>query len=413
LFAKLETWLAAITGLAAVSLQPNAGSQGEYAGLLTIRAYHAARGEGHRHICLIPSSAHGTNPASAALAGMDVVVTACDEHGNVDLADLRAKAEQHSAHLAALMVTYPSTHGVFEAAIVDICQLIHAHGGQVYMDGANMNAQVGLTSPGRIGADVCHLNLHKTFCIPHGGGGPGMGPICVAAHLAPFLPGSAVVAGAGGGQTVGSVSAAPWGSASILPISYAYIAMMGGEGLTLATETAILNANYVAQRLEPYYPVLYKGANGRVAHECIIDTRPLKELAGIEAEDIAKRLMDYGFHAPTMSFPVPGTLMIEPTESESLAELERFCAAMIAIRAEIQAVAEGRLDRENNPLKRAPHTAAVLAGDWERPYSRELAAFPLPWVKERKFWPYVSRIDNVYGDRNLVCACLPVAAYAD
>jgi glycine dehydrogenase len=413
LFAKLETWLAAITGLAAVSLQPNAGSQGEYAGLLTIRAYHAARGEGHRHICLIPSSAHGTNPASAALAGMDVVVTACDEHGNVDLADLRAKAEQHSAHLAALMVTYPSTHGVFEAAIVDICQLIHAHGGQVYMDGANMNAQVGLTSPGRIGADVCHLNLHKTFCIPHGGGGPGMGPICVAAHLAPFLPGSAVVAGAGGGQTVGSVSAAPWGSASILPISYAYIAMMGGEGLTLATETAILNANYVAQRLEPYYPVLYKGENGRVAHECIIDTRPLKELAGIEAEDIAKRLMDYGFHAPTMSFPVPGTLMIEPTESESLAELERFCAAMIAIRAEIQAVAEGRLDRENNPLKRAPHTAAVLAGDWERPYSRELAAFPLPWVKERKFWPYVSRIDNVYGDRNLVCACLPVAAYAD
>jgi glycine dehydrogenase len=290
--------------------------------------------------------------------------------------------------------------------------LIHAHGGQVYMDGANMNAQVGLTSPGRIGADVCHLNLHKTFCIPHGGGGPGMGPICVAAHLAPFLPGSAVVPGVGGEQEVGSVSAAPWGSASILPISYAYIAMMGGEGLTLATKIAILNANYVAKRLEPYYPVLYKGANDRVAHECIIDTRPLKELAGIEAEDIAKRLMDYGFHAPTMSFPVPGTLMIEPTESESLAELERFCGAMIAIREEIQAVAEGRSDRENNPLKHAPHTAAVIAGEWDRPYSRELAAFPLPWVQERKFWPYVSRIDNVYGDRNLVCACLPVEAYA-
>ncbi len=412
LFANLERWLAEITGFAAVSLQPNAGSQGEYSGLLVIRGYHQARGEGHRHICLIPSSAHGTNPASAVMAGMEVVVVACDEHGNVDVADLRAKAAEHSANLAALMVTYPSTHGVFEEAITEICALIHGHGGQVYMDGANMNAQVGLTSPGRIGADVCHLNLHKTFCIPHGGGGPGVGPICVAAHLAPYLPDSAVITGVGGQESVGSVSAAPWGSASILPISYAYIAMMGGAGLTDATRIAILNANYVAKRLEPYYPVLYKGANGRVAHECILDTRPLKDLAGIEAEDIAKRLMDYGFHAPTMSFPVPGTLMIEPTESESLAELERFCQAMIAIREEIQAVADGRMERENNPLKHAPHTADVVTGAWERPYSRELAAFPLPWVKERKFWPYVSRIDNVYGDRHLVCACLPVEAYA-
>jgi glycine dehydrogenase len=412
LFDRLEKWLAEITGFAAVSLQPNAGSQGEYTGLLTIRGYHGARGEGHRRICLIPSSAHGTNPASAVMAGMEVVVVACDDHGNVDLDDLRAKVEQHGANLAALMVTYPSTHGVFEEAIADICTLVHTAGGQVYMDGANMNAQVGLTSPGRIGADVCHLNLHKTFCIPHGGGGPGMGPICVAGHLAPFLPGSVVLGGVGGAESVGSVSAAPWGSASILPISYAYIAMMGGEGLTLATKMAILNANYVAKRLEPYYPVLYKGAKGHVAHECILDTRPLKDLAGIEAEDIAKRLMDYGFHAPTMSFPVPGTLMIEPTESESLEELERFCQAMIAIREEIQAVAEGRMDRENNPLKHAPHTAAVVTGEWDRPYSRELAAFPAPWVKERKFWPFVARIDNVYGDRNLVCACLPVEAYA-
>jgi glycine dehydrogenase len=412
LFTTLERWLAEVTGFAAVSLQPNAGSQGEYAGLLTIRAYHEAQGQAHRNICLIPSSAHGTNPASAVMAGMEVIVVACDEQGNVDLADLQAKLAQHGPNLSALMVTYPSTHGVFEEAIVDICAQVHAHGGQVYMDGANMNAQVGLTSPGRIGADVCHLNLHKTFCIPHGGGGPGMGPICVAAHLAPFLPGSAVVGGVGGQATVGSVAAAPWGSAAILPISYAYIAMMGGEGLTEATRFAILNANYVAKRLEPYYPVLYKGAHGRVAHECILDTRPLKELAGIEAEDIAKRLMDYGFHAPTMSFPVPGTLMIEPTESESLAELERFCQAMIAIREEIQDVAEGRLDKENNPLKNAPHTAEVVAGEWNRPYARELAAFPAPWVKERKFWPYVSRIDNVYGDRHLVCACLPVEAYA-
>jgi glycine dehydrogenase len=378
-----------------------------------IRAYHQARGEERRHICLIPSSAHGTNPASAVMAGMDVVVVDCDEHGNIDMTDLRSKAAQHSDQLAALMVTYPSTHGVFEEAIVDICAIIHQHGGQVYMDGANMNAQVGLTSPGQIGADVCHLNLHKTFCIPHGGGGPGVGPICVAAHLAPFLPGSAVVAGVGGNEAIGGVASAPWGSADILPIPYAYIAMMGGEGLTEATKVAILNANYIAKRLEPYYPVLYKGAMGRVAHECILDTRPLKDLAGVEAEDIAKRLMDYGFHAPTMSFPVPGTLMIEPTESESLAELDRFCDAMIAIREEIQMIADGVLDRENNPLKNAPHTATIVAGNWDRPYSRELAVFPLPWVKERKFWPAVSRIDNVYGDRHLVCACLSVEAYRD
>lgn len=412
LFAQLESWLAEITGLGAVSLQPNAGSQGEYSGLLVIRAYHASRGEGHRNVCLIPSSAHGTNPASAVMAGMEVVVVACDDNGNVDVADLRAKAEQYSDRLAALMVTYPSTHGVFEEAIVEICAIIHQHGGQVYMDGANMNAQVGLTSPGVIGADVCHLNLHKTFCIPHGGGGPGMGPICVAAHLAPFLPNSSVVEGVGGAESVGSVSATPWGSADILAISYAYIAMMGAEGLTDATKVAILNANYIARRLEPYYPVLYKGAQGRVAHECIIDLRPLKTTSGIEAEDIAKRLMDYGFHAPTMSFPVPGTLMIEPTESESLAELERFCQAMIQIREEIRAIEAGTMDRENNPLKHAPHTAAVIAGAWDRPYSREQAAYPAQWVRERKFWPYVSRIDNVYGDRHLVCACLPVEAYA-
>jgi glycine dehydrogenase len=411
LFARLERWLAEITGFAAVSLQPNAGSQGEYAGLLVIRGYHESRRESHRTVCLIPASAHGTNPASAVMAGFEVVVVACDDHGNVDLTDLHAKVDEHHDRLGALMVTYPSTHGVFEAAITEICEIIHRHGGQVYMDGANMNAQVGLTSPAAIGADVCHLNLHKTFCIPHGGGGPGMGPICVAAHLAPFLPDSAVVPGVGGAESVGSVSAAPWGSADILAISYAYIAMMGAEGLTAATKTAILNANYVACRLDPHYPVLYKGAQGRVAHECILDLRPLKEMSGIEAEDVAKRLMDYGFHAPTLSFPVPGTLMIEPTESESLAELERFCQAMIQIREEIQAVADGRMDRENNPLKHAPHTAAAIAGAWDRPYSREQAAFPAPWVKERKFWPYVARIDNVYGDRHLVCACLPVEAY--
>ncbi|MEJ5249078.1 aminomethyl-transferring glycine dehydrogenase [Caldilinea sp.] len=412
LFRRLEQWLKEITGLDAVSLQPNAGSQGEYAGLLVIRAYHRSRGEGHRNVCLIPSSAHGTNPASAVMAGMEVVVVACDRNGNIDVEDLRAKADAYADRLAALMVTYPSTHGVFEAAIREICDIIHARGGQVYMDGANMNAQVGLTSPAAIGADVCHLNLHKTFTIPHGGGGPGVGPICVAAHLTPFLPGSAVVAGVGGAHSVGSVSAAPWGSAGILMIPYAYIAMMGAEGLTQATKVAILNANYIAARLDPYFPVLYKGEHGRVAHECIIDLRPLEHETGVTAEDVAKRLMDFGFHAPTLSFPVPGTLMIEPTESESLAELERFCQAMIQIHAEILAVRDGRSDPQNNPLKHAPHTAAVIAGAWGRPYSREQAAFPAPWVRERKFWPYVSRIDNVYGDRHLVCACLPIEAYA-
>lgn len=409
LFARLEAWLAEITGFAACSLQPNAGSQGEYTGLQVIRAWHQARGDHHRSICLIPSSAHGTNPASAALAGMDVVVVACDDHGNVDLADLRAKAAQHADRLAALMVTYPSTHGVFEAGISEICEIVHAHGGQVYMDGANMNAQVGLCRPGDIGADVCHLNLHKTFCIPHGGGGPGMGPICVAAHLAPYLPGHAVVEETGGAAGIGAVSAAPWGSASILPISYAYIAMMGGEGLTLATEMAILNANYIAARLAPHYPVLYSGANGRVAHECILDMRQLKPW--VEVEDIAKRLMDYGFHAPTMSFPVPGTLMVEPTESESKEELDRFCDAMIAIREEVRAIERGESHPENNALKHAPHTPEVIAGAWDRPYSREQAAYPLPWVREHKFWPFSSRIDNVYGDRNLICACLPIEAY--
>ena len=410
MFRRLEAWLAEITGFAATSLQPNAGSQGEYAGLLVIRAYHQAQGNGHRTVCLIPSSAHGTNPASAVMAGMDVVVVKCDENGNVDLVDLRAKAEQHSANLAALMVTYPSTHGVFEEEIAEICTIIHGQGGQVYMDGANMNAQVGLTRPGDFGADVCHLNLHKTFCIPHGGGGPGMGPICVAAHLAPYLPNHAVVNGIGGEQAAGAVSAAPWGSAAILPISYTYIAMMGGRGLTLATKVAILNANYIAARLEPYYPVLYRGKHGRVAHECILDTRPLKQWA--EAEDIAKRLMDYGFHAPTMSFPVPGTLMIEPTESESLAELDRFCDAMIAIRGEIAAIERGEADPHDNALKHAPHPAkVVLADEWHHAYSRESAAYPARWVRENKFWPAVARIDNVYGDRNLVCACPPVEAY--
>lgn len=412
LFAKLEQALAEITGFHAISLQPNAGSQGEYAGLLTIRAYHHSRGDDHRHICLIPSSAHGTNPASAVMAGMEVVVVACDDEGNIDMDDLRAKAEKHRDHLAALMVTYPSTHGVFEEGIKQICAIIHENGGQVYMDGANMNALVGLCRPGDFGADVCHLNLHKTFCIPHGGGGPGMGPIGVAAHLAPFLPGHPVVKGVGGGDAMGPVSAAPWGSASILPISYAYIAMMGGEGLTEATRVAILNANYMAQRLDPHFPVLYKGANGRVAHECIIDVRPLKAF-GVEAEDIAKRLMDYGFHAPTMSWPVAGTLMIEPTESESKDELDRFCDAMIAIREEARAIERGEIPAEDSPLSHAPHTQQVVSADvWERAYSREQAAFPAPWVAENKFWPAVARIDNVYGDRNLVCACLPVDAYA-
>ncbi|MEX1020165.1 MAG: aminomethyl-transferring glycine dehydrogenase [Litorilinea sp.] len=409
---RLAAWLAEITGFAAVSLQPNAGSQGEYAGLLVIRAYHAARGDDQRTICLIPSSAHGTNPASAVMAGMQVVVVACDENGNVDLDDLRAKAAEHSENLAAIMVTYPSTHGVFEEGIVELCRIVHAQGGQVYMDGANMNARVGLCRPGDFGADVCHLNLHKTFCIPHGGGGPGMGPIGVAAHLAPYLPGHAVVPNVGGDDAVRAVSAAPWGSPSILPISYAYIAMMGAEGLTQATKVAILNANYMAARLQKYFPVLYTGAHGRVAHECILDVRPLKKI-GVEVDDIAKRLMDFGYHAPTMSFPVPGTLMIEPTESESQEELDRFCDAMIAIHAEAQQIATGAWDADASPLRHAPHTAeSIAAATWDRPYSREQGAYPAPWVRDAKYWPPVARIDNVYGDRNLVCACPPLEAYA-
>jgi glycine dehydrogenase len=411
LFRRLEADLAEITGFAATSLQPNAGSQGEYAGLLCIHDYHRSRGEEHRDVCLIPQSAHGTNPASAVMAGMKVVVVATDADGNVDLDDLRAKAEQHADRLSALMVTYPSTHGVFEEGIREICDVVHRFGGQVYMDGANMNAQVGLCRPGDFGADVCHLNLHKTFCIPHGGGGPGMGPICVAEHLVPFLPGHAVVP-VGQGEA-GEVSAAPWGSPSILPISYVYIRLMGAEGLKRATEVAILNANYVAHRLEEHYPVLYRGRNGTVAHECIVDLRPLKQSAGIEVEDVAKRLIDYGFHAPTVSFPVPGTLMIEPTESEALSELDRFCEAMIAIREEIRQVELGILDRRDNPLKNAPHTQAVVVADtWEHAYSREQAAFPAPWVRERKFWPHVSRVNQAAGDRNLICSCPPVEEYA-
>ena len=413
LIGRLQDWLCAVTGFAAVSLQPNAGSQGEYAGLLAIRGYHAARGEAHRDICLIPSSAHGTNPASAVMAGCRVVVVGCDREGNVDLDDLRAKAAQYAETLAALMVTYPSTHGVFEAGIRQICAIVHEHGGQVYMDGANMNAQVGLTSPARIGADVCHLNLHKTFCIPHGGGGPGVGPIGVAAHLAPHLPNHAARADAGPASGVGPVAAAPFGSALILPISYAYIRMMGGPGLTRATQVAILNANYMAKRLAAHFPILYADVSGRVAHECILDCRGFKAEAGIEVEDIAKRLQDYGFHAPTMSWPVPGTLMIEPTESESRAEIDRFCDAMIAIRAEIAAIGEGALDRTDNPLKHAPHTMAEVAGEeWRHGYPREQAAFPLPWVRTAKYWPPVKRVDNVYGDRNLVCTCAPLEAYA-
>jgi glycine dehydrogenase len=413
LFRNLEAALAEITGFAAVSLQPNAGSQGEYAGLLTIRAYHRARGEKNRRVCLIPQSAHGTNPASAAMAGMTVVVTKTDASGNIDVADLKAKAEANRDKLAALMVTYPSTHGVFEESIKELCEIVHANGGQVYMDGANMNAMVGLCRPGDIGADVCHLNLHKTFCIPHGGGGPGMGPIGVAEHLAPFLPGNPVVQ-TGGAQATGAVSAAPWGSASILPISMMYIDLMGGEGLAFATKVAILNANYIATRLEPHYPVLYKGANGRVAHECIVDPRALKGSAGIEVEDITKRLMDYGFHAPTVSFPVAGTLMIEPTESESKGELDRFCDALIAIREEVRAIERGTADREDNVLKHSPHTMrAVVSDHWEHRYGREEAAFPAPWTRERKFWPTVGRVESAYGDRHLVCSCLPTDAYAE
>jgi glycine dehydrogenase len=412
LFRRLEKWLAEITGFTAVSLQPNSGASGEYTGMLVIRAYHLDRGDHQRTVCLIPSSAHGTNPASAVMAGFDVVVVACDEAGNIDVADLRAKAEQYKETLGAVMVTYPSTHGVFEESILDVCRIIHANGGQVYMDGANMNAQVGLTSPGRIGADVCHLNLHKTFAIPHGGGGPGVGPIGVAAHLAPYLPGHPLAVGrVGGSKAIGPVSSAPWGSASIVTISYAYIAMMGAAGLTRATEIAILNANYVAERLDPHFPVLYKGKNGRVAHECILDLRPLKDVVSVM--DVAKRLMDYGFHAPTVAFPVPGTLMIEPTESESKMELDRFCQAMIRIREEIRAIETGQVDPHDNVLVNAPHTAvAATSQEWERPYSRTQAAFPTAWVKEWKFWPPVGRIDDVYGDRNLVCTCLPLAAYA-
>jgi glycine dehydrogenase len=421
LFQKLEEWLSEITGFTGTSLQPNAGSQGEYAGLLVIRQYHESRGEGHRNICLIPQSAHGTNPASAVMCGMKVVAVGCDDDGNVDINDLKAKAAKYSKELSALMVTYPSTHGVFEEQIKEICAIIHSHGGQVYMDGANMNAQVGLCSPGDIGADVCHLNLHKTFCIPHGGGGPGMGPIGVATHLVPFLPGHAVVdiyntnakSTIPNLKSIGAVSAAPWGSASILVISWMYIAMMGSKGLTDATKAAILNANYIAKRLENSYPVLYKGANGYVAHECILDLRSLKKTASIEIDDVAKRLMDYGFHAPTVSWPVAGTVMVEPTESESKEELDRFCDALISIRQEIAEIESGKMDAHDNVLKNAPHTAESLMSDeWNHPYTRNQAAYPAHWTRESKFWPTVGRIDAAFGDRNFVCSCLPMEAYS-
>ncbi|MGL1832895.1 aminomethyl-transferring glycine dehydrogenase [Rhodocyclaceae bacterium SMB388] len=410
----LADQLRAITGFPAISMQPNSGAQGEYAGLVAIARYHASRGESQRKVCLIPKSAHGTNPATAQMCGMRVVVVACDDSGNIDVADLKAKAAQYANELAALMITYPSTHGVFEEAVREICATVHAHGGQVYMDGANLNAQVGLTSPAAIGADVSHMNLHKTFCIPHGGGGPGMGPIGLAAHLAPFMA-DHVVSPTGDddrpNKGQGAVSAAPFGSASILPISWMYITMMGGEGLRKATEIAILNANYIANRLADHYPVLYTGSRGRVAHECILDIRPIKAATGVSEVDIAKRLMDYGFHAPTMSFPVAGTIMVEPTESEDLGELDRFIAAMIAIRNEIREIEHGRWTREDNPLVHAPHTQSDLVGEWTRPYSREQAVFPLPWVAHNKFWPTVNRIDDVYGDRNLFCACVPMSAY--
>jgi len=405
LFRELEEMLKACTGYAAVSLQPNAGSQGEYAGLLAIKGWHASRNEGHRNICLIPSSAHGTNPASAAMAGMQIVIVKCDENGNVDVDDLREKAGKHADDLAALMITYPSTHGVFEQKITEICDITHQFGGQVYLDGANLNALVGFAAPGKFGADVSHLNLHKTFCIPHGGGGPGVGPICTGAHLAPFLSGHCVVEMPGEHARNGAVAAAPWGSAGILPITWAYIRMMGRDGMKRATQVAILNANYIAHRLSAVFPVLYTGRNGRVAHECIIDLRPLKESSGISEEDVAKRLIDYGFHAPTMSFPVPGTLMIEPTESESLYEMDRFCDAMLAIHGEILAVAAGTLNKDDNPLVNAPHTQRDLVEEWNHPYSRETAAFPAAAQWQSKFWPAVSRVDNVYGDRNLFCGC--------
>ncbi|GGZ22405.1 glycine dehydrogenase (aminomethyl-transferring) [Echinicola pacifica] len=412
LFQDLRNWLSEITGFAETSLQPNSGAQGEYAGLMVIKAYHESRGENHRNIALIPSSAHGTNPASAVMAGMKVVIVKCDERGNIDMEDLKLKAEKHKEELSSFLVTYPSTHGVFEEAIREMCQIIHENGGQVYMDGANMNAQVGLTSPGVIGADVCHLNLHKTFCIPHGGGGPGMGPICVAKHLAPFLPGNPIVKT--GGQTpISAISAAPFGSASILPISYAYIAMMGRDGLKNATQMAILNANYIKARLEEYFPILYTGTQGRAAHEMIVDFRAFKAVE-IEVEDIAKRLIDYGFHSPTVSFPVAGTLMIEPTESETKAELDRFCDALISIRAEIKEIEDGKADPENNVLKNAPHTAnMVMQDEWDFPYSREKAIYPLDYVRNSKFWPTVRRIDSAYGDRNLVCSCIPTEEYED
>jgi glycine dehydrogenase len=412
LFSQLENWLSEITGFAATSLQPNAGSQGEFTGLILIRKYHKSRGETQRDVCLIPTSAHGTNPASAVMAGFRVVPVKCDEQGNIDMADLREKIASHRAQLGALMVTYPSTHGVFEETIVEICELVHEAGGQVYLDGANMNALVGLCRPGDIGADVCHLNLHKTFCIPHGGGGPGVGPVCVAQHLAKFLPGHPVIP-TGGEDAVGPVSQAPWGSALINVIPWMYIAMMGSDGLAAATKVAILNANYIAKRLSPYFPVLYRGRGGFVAHECIIDLREWKTRAGIDVEDIAKRLMDYGFHAPTMSWPVAGTLMIEPTESESKEELDRFCDALISIHRELTAIEKGELDRTDNPLKNAPHPAArVTASQWPHKYTRELAAYPAPWLRAHKFWPAVARVDNVYGDRNVFCTCPPVEELA-
>ena len=411
LFRELETWLSEITGYPAVSLQPNAGSQGEYAGLLVIRAYHESQGQGHRNTCLIPSSAHGTNPASAAIAGLQVVPVACDERGNIDLVDLRAKADRHHETLAALMVTYPSTHGVFEETIREICGIVHEHGGQVYMDGANMNAMVGLCRPADVGADVCHLNLHKTFCIPHGGGGPGMGPIAAAAHLAPFLPGHPIRK-TGGEQGIGPVSAAPYGSPSILPISWAFIALMGATGLTRATSVAILNANYMAKRLEKDFSILYTGKGGLCAHEFVVDLRPFKKSAGVEVEDVAKRLMDFGFHAPTISWPVAGTMMIEPTESESKSELDQYCDALLTIRKEIADIEDGRLPRDDNPLKNAPHTMEdVTRPDWNHAYGRDQAAFPLPWLRDLKFWPAVSRIDSAYGDRNVVCTCPPIEHY--
>ena len=414
LISQLEDWLAKTTDFAEVSIQPNAGSQGEYAGLLVIREFHRSRGEENRNICIIPVSAHGTNPASAVMAGMKVVPVECDELGNIDVDDLEAKAKKHRDNLAALMITYPSTHGVFESSVQVICNIIHNNGGQVYMDGANMNAQCGLTSPGSIGADVCHLNLHKTFCIPHGGGGPGVGPIGVAEHLTPFLPGHSLNPDVGGEKSIGAISAAPYGSASILPISWSYIRMMGESGLTQATKIAILNANYMAKRLEKHFSIVYRGKNGLVAHEFIIDFRHWKELSGVEVEDVAKRLMDYGFHAPTMSWPVPGTMMIEPTESESRIELDRLCDALIAIKAEMETIANGDWPQDDNPLKNAPHTSQrVVSDNWSHPYSREIAAFPAAWVHEYKYWPTVARVDNVYGDRNLVCSCLPMSDYSE